>query len=644
MKFLELLVLLFCFHLGFAQNQSVIKHKVAKGETITQISKKYSVTPYDIFKLNPDAQKGIDENTILLIPNKTAVTSNKTTVTAVKKPENNNVFIKHEVLPKETLYSISTKYDVSIEEIQKANPDAKEGLKIGMVLTIPSKKGPVKSESKKAVTATIPPFHEVKPKETLYSIATQYGISVQQLEKLNPEIANGLPIGFKLRLSGESPVKIIKSETVSTQLTTNEVSTNAYVVKPKETLYSISNQFGITQEELIALNPELKNGVQEAMTIRIPSKATVVSVKKESKDLTKSFTKTNKKLAILLPFNLTKLDQDTINSTKARLKKDKFLNMTLDFYSGALMAIDSVKKMGLNVSVTILDSQETKSTSNAANLIQENNLKTMDAIIGPFYQNNAEKMAESLNASNVPVISPLSKDYDKKYSNLIQATPSNEDVKNAIFNFMQAKGGNILAVVDPKKQSAKQYIAANHNEVQFINFNETGALDVAQLKSLLVKDKVNFVIMETERTNLILSTTSALMNVPPDYQIRLVILGENDALDYEEIQISRLTKLKMTFPSQTRDNDSPGAAIFEKNFRRANKIYPNQFATRGFDVTFDVLMRMAQEKPLQETLNDAATEQVENKFDYTLSPDGGYTNKGIYILYYDTDLTVKEAN
>ena len=62
MKFLEVLVLLFCFHLGFAQNQNVIKHKVAKGETITQISKKYSVTPYDIFKLNPDAQKGIDEN------------------------------------------------------------------------------------------------------------------------------------------------------------------------------------------------------------------------------------------------------------------------------------------------------------------------------------------------------------------------------------------------------------------------------------------------------------------------------------------------------------------------------------------------------------------------------------------------------
>jgi hypothetical protein len=45
-----------------------------------------------------------------------------------------------------------------------------------------------------------------------------------------------------------------------------------------------------------------------------------------------------------------------------------------------------------------------------------------------------------------------------------------------------------------------------------------------------------------------------------------------------------------------------------------------------------------------ETLNDTATEQVENKFEYVPNPDGGYTNKGIYILYYDTDLTIKEAN
>ena len=50
----------------------------------------------------------------------------------------------------------------------------------------------------------------------------------------------------------------------------------------------------------------------------------------------------SKKLALLLPFNITKLQNDTVNTIADRLKKDKFLNMTLDFYSGAVMAIDSV--------------------------------------------------------------------------------------------------------------------------------------------------------------------------------------------------------------------------------------------------------------------------------------------------------------
>lgn len=623
--------------------QNLIKHKVAKGETITQISKKYNVSLPDIYKMNPDAQKGVQENTLLLIPNK-AVAKKETpaTKTEAKTP----AYIGHEVAPKETLYGISKQYNVPMADIEKNNSELlKEGLKVGMVLTIKGKP-PVKKQEPAAVKPVVqnnsktPIYHEVQPKETKYGIAKQYGITVEQLEKQNPEILAELPIGQKLLISGKP---------ASPQITAQEIvkkpeENTGYAVKPKETLYSLSAQFGITQEELIALNPELKNGVQEGMILKVPAKTITSIPKRDYKDLTKTYIKQgNRKLALLLPFNLAKLDQDTLNSTKARLKKDKFLNMTLDFYAGALMAIDSVNKMGINVDVTILDSEETKSGSNVTSLIQNNNLKTMDAIIGPFYQNNAEKTAELLSSSNVPVISPLSKDYDKKYPNLIQATPSSDEIKNAMFDFMRAAGGNIVAVVDPKKLSVKQYISENHKDVQFANFNESSVLDVAQLKSLLVKDKINFVIMETERTNLILSTTSALQAALNEYQVRLVILGENEALDYEEIQMSRLTKLKMHYPSVIRVNESEQANIFESSFKKKNKIYPNQFATRGFDVTFDVLMRLVQEKPFLETLNDAATEQVESKFYFVPDANGGYTNKGVYILYYDTDLTIKEA-
>jgi hypothetical protein len=54
-------------------------------------------------------------------------------------------------------------------------------------------------------------------------------------------------------------------------------------------------------------------------------------------------------------------------------------------------------------------------------------------------------------------------------------------------------------------------------------------------------------------------------------------------------------------------------------------------------------MRLSQDKTFMETITDEASEQVENKFYYFPNPEGGYTNKGVHILYYDTDLTIKVA-
>lgn len=610
-----------------AQN-NVLKHKVAKGETITKIAQKYAVTPLDIYKLNPDAQAGVSENTILIIP----VKGN----TSVPKKITSKI-VTHTVAAKETLYSIAQFYDCTIADIESNNPEVKNGLPIGLQLKIPVKNGWTAPQESIQ--------HVVKPQETKYGIAKQYGITVEELERNNPEIiGKELPLGFTLIIKGQKgPKKEIEmpKPTVVSPKALENVS-KEYVVKPQETLYGLANQFGCTQDELLALNPELKDGVREGMLLKIPAKK-VVSLVKEYVDLTKSIQKQGtKKLALLLPFNISKLDQDTINSTKSRLKKDKFLNMTLDFYSGALMAVDSIRKMGIDVDVTILDSEETKSTSNVANLIRSNNLKSFQAVIGPFYQNNVEKAAELL--ETVPVFSPLSKDYDKKYPNLIQATTSNDAIKNAMFAYIAQKSGNCIAIIDPKKQATKQFIADQHPEVPIVNFNDKGVLDIAQLKSLLVAGKENFVIMETEKTNLILSVTSNLQTLQKLYDIKLVILGENDALDYEEIPMNRLTKLKMHYPSSYRVNDTPEAAIFDQNYKKKNKIFPNNFAIRGFDITFDVLLRLVQEKPILETLSEKASQQMESRFQYVANPEGGYTNNGVFILYYDTDLTIKQAN
>jgi len=358
--------------------------------------------------------------------------------------------------------------------------------------------------------------------------------------------------------------------------------------------------------------------------------------------LEKPLVNTSKKLALILPFNLAKVQNDTVNTIADRLKKDKFLNMTLDFYSGALMAIDSAKQLGIKVDVSVFDSEETKNNSNVTKLIADQHLGNFGAVIGPFYQANVEKTAEMLSANQVAVISPLSKEVGKFYPNLVQTITSNSVLRSAIFDFMRSKNGNIIAVVDKKKVSVKKYIQENQKGVRFANLDPTGVLNVLSLKSLLVKNKINYVVLETANTSMIKATMTALLSVQQWFNVQLVILEPNETLNTDEIEFADLVKLKLIYPSMTRENTNLQAMLFEKNFKLINKVTPNAFAIRGFDVTFDALMRLSQPNGFFESTNQV-TEQVESKFDYFKNETGGFANKGLYILYYDADLTVKEA-
>jgi LysM repeat protein len=629
----------------FAQEKP-ITHKVVKGETIIQIAMKYKVTPFDIYQLNPDVQNGLKPNSVLLIPNKS---SSKISIIPAKM---NVQSLTHLVAPKETLYGIEKKYEVSDENLKRANPFIeKEGLQIGQTLLIPLKSKTINTD----IVQDKVIYHDVLPKENKYSISRQYGITIAKLEKHNPEIVNGLAIGHRLIIQGN----VAKPTTDHTQMQSKkedaiqklmEASTGvtyiAYEVQPKETLYSLSKTFGMSQEGFIALNPQLKAGVEIGMLLKVPSQASAPKEdRKEYTALSKKISFANrKKMVLLLPFNIPRVEADTINSIASRLTKDKFLNMTLDFYAGALMAIDSAKVLGLPIDVEIYDSEETKNSSNVAAIIKTNNIESANAIIGPFYQSNAETVAQLLNEQNIPVISPLSKDVGNPFNNLYQTIPASEVIKNVMFDYMRARNGNIIAVVDKKKESIVRYIKEYQKDIPFVSFKENGNVSAESLKAMLVKGRMNYVVMETGNTWMIKTTIEAMLSSMLECQLQLVILEPNETLDTDEIKFLNLTKLRLIYPSVTRDNDSAESLIFEKEFRKANNIYPSDFATRGFDVTFDTMMRLLQDKTYEETANSAATKQVGNKFEYYKKANGGYTNKGVFIMYYDTDLILKAAN
>lgn len=202
----RLIVVLFFFSVGVFSQEKFIKHKISKGENFTVIAKKYGVKVKDIQEANPNAPKVLKLNSVVLIPNKNA----KSAPSPVQSVANNTPG-SHEVLQKETLWGISKKYNVSVDDLKKANPALEtEGLKIGQQIIIPSNNPVAISENTPNNTETEKPeifpssdveiAVEVQPKETKYAIAKRYGITVKELERQNPQIKAKLPVGYVLKI------------------------------------------------------------------------------------------------------------------------------------------------------------------------------------------------------------------------------------------------------------------------------------------------------------------------------------------------------------------------------------------------------------------------------------------------------------
>ncbi|WP_291285126.1 LysM peptidoglycan-binding domain-containing protein [Flavobacterium sp.] len=199
------LVFVLSFNKITAQD-SFIEHKIQKGETAYFIAQKYKVSVEEIYKFNPESQSGIKDNQIIKIP-----------VHPVEKT-NPAPQITHIVGAKETLFGLSKQYNVSVESLQNANQAIlANGLQIGQELVIPQ--GPA-TLSKNESTTSSKVNHQVVAKESLFSIARQYNVSVLDLENLNKNLLqNGLQIGQSIAIPNkrktlDGRVRVINQETV----------------------------------------------------------------------------------------------------------------------------------------------------------------------------------------------------------------------------------------------------------------------------------------------------------------------------------------------------------------------------------------------------------------------------------------------
>jgi len=179
---------------------------------------------------------------------------------------NGKTFVIHKVGEKETLYALSKRYGTTVDAILQYNPTADAGLEIGQILKVPY--------VPRRIPATVRPAggitHVVAAKETMFSISKAYNVSVDEIRQWNNLPDNSLSIGQELTIK--------RRNTVSESATVTQTSTSGngtHTVAAKETMYSITRQYGITVQQLKEWNSidgnELKIG--QVLTVVAPTSA-----------------------------------------------------------------------------------------------------------------------------------------------------------------------------------------------------------------------------------------------------------------------------------------------------------------------------------------------------------------------------------
>ncbi len=620
---------------AFAQQYKY--HIVKRGETTQEIARQYNISEETLFKYNPDARRGITPEGKLVVPINSGSGEN-----IQASGEDDQQFEIHRVKRKETLFSLSQQYNVSIEDIKKYNKHLYSSeLRRGERIRIP------KQSTKVEVQSSTPPRsnpldlsvkeHVVLPQETLYGISRKYNITIADLQRLNPSMENLQP-GMVIKVRNGDVEKVVDVEGNLFKY---------YQVQPQETLFSLTRRFGISRDSLESLNPALTDGLKSGMVLRIPNielaEGVGEYVVEEYVNLERKINNyETKKLVVMLPFNKNKLVvNDTSNNFPERIKKDQVMQLSLDFYSGALMAIDSAKAKGISSNVTFLDTEGNPGKVNV--LLNTHNFNDVDAVIGPLLQSTVETVARSMENRNIPVISPLTKRETASLGNFLQARPTDEMLSEAMITYISehSAGKNLIIIADGSASEKRRRLSSALPSARVITPSEGGYLNQGQVAGALDKTRPNWVILESSKIGVLSNATSYLNSLADSFKITLLTTDRNRSFESDNISNNHLGKLNFHYPSVDRAFDPEKNRNFIKKYSEKYGVTPSAAAVRGFDVTYDVLLRLASAGNLYESIKkDGTTQYVENKFNYEQRPNGGYINNSVYILAYDRNLNL----
>jgi LysM repeat protein len=476
---------------------------------------------------------------------------------------NGKAYYIHTVKQGQTLFSIARAYEVTPQAIASENPefpDLIEVVRTGQVIRIPrtatvqpaqrpaaqatsARQAPSSGQPSAAqppqimrATITVTEFaeHEVGRRETLYGIARKYNISQEEILHFNPEARSGLRFRQVLQI----PRRI-----------TRPVDYFYYTVAPGETNFGLSARFGITQEELIALNPEVEEqGLKAGQRVRIPGRVAqamgaippqqdgyvLFPVDTVPKELTVADAycldpqlKQNYNVALLIPLFLDQLDESSPN-----VPADHISFTFIQYYQGILIALDSIRQTGTNITLHPFDVGRDLAT--VRNLTRQADFSNMDLIIGPFYPETIGFVAGFGLRNGIPVVSPLLDDPSqlKNFPNLFQVNPSMQTQLSSLAGYLARTypDQNIILVHNnqPQAQSLIQgFKVSLREELDYIRrFGDS--LDLARVdgyffNGALVGGRRTNVLVASDSLRVVQNQTKLLRENMPSPEIKEVI-------------------------------------------------------------------------------------------------------------------------
>lgn len=621
MNKIKLTILLFLLVIVsvFSQEKKYLTYQVKKGETVFSITQKFNVSKSDFLKLNPDIKNDeVSVDQVVIVPNKD--------YKAIPDIEDGDYvldgFLYHKVLPQENYFRFRKEYGASKRTLRKHNEVLRiEELKAGQVIKIPVRRGyEVEAKKVKAEDKTVKPYL-VKLKETKYMISRRYGISVEDLEKMNPQIIEGLKAETIIKV----PNRIEIPDPVNEDNLTHQIEKG-------ETLFSLSQKFKISQDQLVLYNPSLKKGAKEGEVIRIPK---ILTLKNNQIFIENILLNNTIKIAIMLPFTTGKSTLD--------FETDRNLIIATDFYLGAEMALDSLKKQGLNINAMVFDTK--KKLTEVSTIFKTNEFDDVDAIIGPMYLNNVKYVSQSVGNQNTAIISPVSsKDHGVFASkNTIQSTPTEDELSKKVLDYIKENynGENLIVIKDDIEENQLEH---NTYIAELRKIDSLGKLKVLSpekgyikpdlFKRNIIDKKENWVVLLTADPSVTNDVVQNLGAMPEKINISLFALHYND--NFEKAENHHLARVNLHYATENFvDEHDRRTQQFIKNYKTKNYLDPTEYAFKGFDVTYDALARMATYTRVASAFSGGISERTSSKFLYTKNGNRGFVNNGVFLVKYD---------